>query len=112
MSSVSGSSGGHLHVDPAELQIHGDQLHIHAADLKDAHDAAHRALSDAQAGFGSGRAAKALSNRISEWEKETADHHAELTSHGENHKASAAKFVNRDEINRAGIEQAGPSSAV
>ncbi|WP_078309720.1 MULTISPECIES: WXG100 family type VII secretion target [unclassified Mycobacterium] len=112
MASVSGSSGGHLHVDPAELQIHGDQLHTHASDLKDAHDAAHRALTDAQAGFGSGRAANALGNRISEWEKETADHHAELTSHGENHKASAVKFVNRDALNRAGIEQAGPGSAV
>ncbi|MGV0583264.1 WXG100 family type VII secretion target [Mycobacteroides chelonae] len=112
MSSVSGSSGDYLHLDPAELQIHADQLHSHASDLKEAHDAAHRALTDAQAGFGSGRASKALSSKISDWEKETADHHAELSSHGENHKASAAKFVTRDQINRAGIEQAGPSSAL
>ncbi|MBA0049103.1 WXG100 family type VII secretion target [Mycobacteroides sp. LB1] len=112
MSSVSGPSGGHLHVDPTELQIHGDRLHLHASDLKEAHDAAHRALTDAQAGFGSGRAAKALSSRISDWEKETADHHAELSSHGENHKTAAVKFVTRDDANRAGIEQAGPGNAV
>ncbi|QQG96340.1 hypothetical protein HBE99_05295 [Mycobacteroides chelonae] len=112
MSSVSGSSGDYLNLDPAELQIHADQLHSHASDLKDAHDAAHNAMTDAQAGFGSGRAAKALNSRISDWEKESADHHTELTSHGDNHRSSAAKFVNRDEINRAGIEQAGPSSAV
>ena len=49
MSSVSGSSGDYLHLDPAELQIHADQLHSHASDLKDAHDAAHNAMTDAQA---------------------------------------------------------------
>ncbi|MEU9806495.1 WXG100 family type VII secretion target [Mycobacterium sp. NPDC050853] len=112
MSSVPGSSGGHLHVDPAELRAHADRLHGHASDLKEAHEAAHRAMTDAQAGFGSGRAANALSRRISDWQKETAGHYAELTSHGENHTSAAAKFVTLDAANRGHIEQAGPSSAV
>ncbi|MUM16663.1 hypothetical protein FZI91_09965 [Mycobacterium sp. CBMA271] len=112
MASTSGSPGDFLHLDPAELHLHGDRLHQHASELKDAHDAAHGALTDAQGGFGSGRAAKALSNRISEWEKETADHHAELTSHGENHKTSAASFVTREEANRRLVETAGPEGTV
>lgn len=112
MSTVVGSSGGHLHLDPAELQTHADRLHGYASDLKEAHEAAHRAMTDAQVGFGSGRAAGALSRRISDWQKETADHHAELTSHGENYTSSAAKFVERDADNRGRIEQAGSGSAV
>ncbi|OHU30838.1 hypothetical protein BKG76_03725 [Mycobacteroides franklinii] len=112
MSTVSGSSGGQLHLDPDELRTHADRLRGQASDLKEAHEAAHRAMADAQAGFGSGRAAQALSRRISDWQKETADHHAELTSHGEYHTSSAAKFVDLDATNRGRIEEAGSGRAV
>lgn len=112
MPSVSGPSGKSLHVDPTELQNHGKQLHQHADDLQEAHDAANRAMKDAQAGFGSARSASALSSRISDWEKETAAHHAELTGHGDNHISSAEKFVARDEANHDLIKRAGPDGKV
>ncbi|SIM79867.1 WXG100 family type VII secretion target [Mycobacteroides abscessus] len=112
MPSVSGPSGNSFHVDPTELQNHGKQLHGHADDLKEVHDAAHRAMKDAQAGFGSARSASALSSRIADWEKESAEHHTELTSHGDGHISSAQKFVTRDEANRDLIKRAGPEGKV
>ncbi|SIL35182.1 Proteins of 100 residues with WXG [Mycobacteroides abscessus subsp. abscessus] len=112
MPSVSGPSGNSFHVDPTELQNHGKQLHGHADDLKEVHDAAHRAMKDAQAGFGSARSASALSSRIADWEKESAEHHTELTRHGDGHISSAQKFVARDEANRDLIKRAGPEGKV
>ncbi|WP_243733934.1 WXG100 family type VII secretion target [Mycobacteroides sp. CBMA 271] len=109
---MSGSSGVFLHVDLAELQLHANRLHAHADDLKQAHDAAARTLTDAQAGFGSGRAAQALRGKIAAWATETADHHRELTDHGFNHTRSSEKFATREQLNRFSIENAGPGGTV
>lgn len=95
-----------LHVSTDELRIAAAQLDMHAADLSRGHAAAHANMASAVTGFGTTLSAAALTERITQWEQETAEHHAELGHHCEGHRAAVASYTTTDSDSSAGIAAA------
>jgi hypothetical protein len=85
-----------LRVNADELRIAAAQLEMHAADLHEHHTAAHANMASAVPGFGTGLSAAALTERIAQWEEETAIHHAELGKHSDGHRLGSANYATTD----------------
>ena len=85
-----------LRVDVEQLCITADLIDMHAADLRHEHSAAHADMASAVPGFGASMSAKALNDRIAQWERETEDHHAELGRHGEGHRVAGTSYASSD----------------
>jgi len=85
-----------LHVNTDELEMTAHRLDMHAADLAHGHAVAHANMASALPGFGASLSAAALTERIAQWELETAEHHAELGHHSEGHRAAVANYTATD----------------
>ena len=85
-----------LRVDTDELRTTADKLDMYAADLGEAHEAAHADAASAVAGFGAGLSAAALVERIGRWERETAEHQEEIGRHGIGHRSASAAYTATD----------------
>lgn len=96
-----------LRVDPDELRMIAERLEMHAADLRAAHASAHGEMAAAVTSFGATSSAKALAERISRWERETAEHNAELLRHGDGHRFAGTRYVNTDAHSSDRIASAG-----
>jgi cell division protein ZapA (FtsZ GTPase activity inhibitor) len=85
-----------LRVDTEELRMTANKLDMHAAELCENHAVAHADMISAIPGFGTALSAAALSERISQWEQETAEHQGEIERHGEGHRFAGASYSSTD----------------
>ncbi|MUM16354.1 hypothetical protein FZI91_03140 [Mycobacterium sp. CBMA271] len=92
--------------DPYELHDHAGQIESAATGLREAHDAAHLALSQSARGLGGGAAAAALAGRLSDWERETAQMDTEQVEHAQNHRGSLAKYLEQEGKNATNLNHA------
>lgn len=92
-----------LSFNPAELDDHATRIERAAAELTEKHSAAHAGISQAIPGLGSGLAAAALGEQLSEWESETHRLAGDLSAHAQYHRSSNNKLVNQEDKNRANI---------
>jgi hypothetical protein len=106
-----------LRVNAEELRMAAAELEMHAADLYEHHAAAHANMASAVPGFGAALSAAALTERIAQWEEETALHHAELGRHSDGHRIGSANYSATDadcsaQITAAGSDINGATGAV
>ncbi|EIU37097.1 WXG100 family type VII secretion target [Mycobacteroides abscessus] len=90
-----------LAFDPVELDDHATRIERAAAELVEKHSAAHAGISQAVPGLGSGMAASALREQLSEWESETPRLAGDLAAHAQYHRSSKNELVAQDDKNRA-----------
>ncbi|SIN56184.1 WXG100 family type VII secretion target [Mycobacteroides abscessus] len=93
-----------LAFDPVELDDHATKIERAAAELAEKHSAAHAGISQAIPGLGSGLAAAALGEQLSEWEDETRRLSGDLAAHAQYHRSSNTKLVGQEETNRRNID--------
>lgn len=96
-----------LRVSADELRMAADHLDLHATDLCAGHAAAHATMASAVTGFGSSSSAAALTQRVAQWEQETAEHCAELANHSNGHRTASALYATTDLESSARIASAG-----
>jgi WXG100 family type VII secretion target len=93
-----------LRVDPADVRIGANFVDMHAGDLHEGHDAAHKRITAAQSGW-IGASEAALSARMTELEEETAAHCRELHGHRDNLRTAADSYDTTDTDAVAGFVQ-------
>ncbi|MBE5438694.1 WXG100 family type VII secretion target [Mycobacteroides abscessus] len=92
-----------LAFDPIELDDHATKIEQAAAKLAEEHSAAHDGISQAIPGLGSGRAASAVGEQLSEWKDETRRLSGQLAAHAQYHRSSKNTLMNQEDKNRANI---------
>jgi WXG100 family type VII secretion target len=93
-----------LRVDPADVRIGANFVDMHAGDLHEGHDAAHKRITAAQSGW-IGASEAVLSARMTELEEETAAHCRELREHCDNLSTAADTYETTDTDAAAGFVQ-------
>lgn len=92
-----------LAFDPIELDDHATRIEEAAAKLVEKHSAAHDGISQAIPGLGSGRAAAAVGEQLSEWKDETMRLSNGLAAHAQYHRSSKNTLMSQEGKNQANI---------
>ncbi|WP_085241056.1 type VII secretion target [Mycobacterium kyorinense] len=92
-----------LGVDSADVQLAGEHVDTHAADLLAGHGAAHERIAAAHGGV-IGESAAALAELAAYWTDETASHHGELCNHADDLRTAADKYDATDTDARTTID--------